>query len=204
VIKIKTLILDPISETAVEYGNDNLELITWNNPSIKNHFADAEAIIVRTFKVTSEIIESMPKLKIIAKHGVGIDNINLEHAREKNIIITNTPTANMNSVAELIFALTLACARKIVESNNRIFNGIEENSPLDLRGIELENKTLGLIGLGKIGTLVGYKFKQAFNMKILVYDKYMSLEDCEKLGFYKYENLDSLLIESNVVNYLFH
>lgn len=199
-IKIKTLILDPISETAVEYGNDNLELITWNNPSIKNHFADAEAIIVRTFKVTSEIIESMPKLKIIAKHGVGIDNINLEHAREKNIIITNTPTANMNSVAELIFALTLACARKIVESNNRIFNGIEENSPLDLRGIELENKTLGLIGLGKIGTLVGYKFKQAFNMKILVYDKYMSLEDCEKLGFYKYENLDSLLIESNVVN----
>src|SRR5699024_12339618 len=110
----------------------------------------------------------MPKLKIIAKHGVGIDNINLEHAREKNIIITNTPTANMNSVAELIFALTLAGARKVVESNNRIFIRIEEHPPLDLRGIALENKTLGLIELGKIGTIGGYKYKRACNMKILV------------------------------------
>src|SRR5699024_5542073 len=181
-------------------GKDSLELITWNTLSIENHFSDAEAIMVRTFKVTSEVIDSMPNLKIIAKHGVGTDNINLEYARKKNIIVTNTPTANMNPVAELVLALTLACARKIVDSNIRIYDGIEENSPLDLRGIELENKTLGLIGLGKIGTLVGHKFKQAFNMRILVYDKYMSLEDCEKLGFYKYENLDSLLIESNVVN----
>lgn len=198
--KIKTLILDPISEKVVEYGKDSLELITWNNISIENHFSDAEAIIVRTYKVTSEVIDSMPNLKIIAKHGVGTDNINLDYAREKNIIVTNTPTANMNSVAELVLALTLACARKIVDSNIRIYDGIEKNSPLDLRGIELENKTLGLIGLGKIGKLVGYKFKQAFNMRVLVYDKYLSQKECEKLGFDKYDNLDSLLVESNVIN----
>lgn len=81
--KIKTLILDPISEKVVEYGKDSLELITWNNISIENHFSDAEAIIVRTYKVTSEVIDSMPNLKIIAKHGVGTDNINLDYAREK-------------------------------------------------------------------------------------------------------------------------
>lgn len=198
--KIKTLILDPIREKVVEYGKDNLELITWNAPFIENHFSDAEAIMVRTFKVTSEVIDSMPNLKIIAKHGVGTDNIDLEYAREKNIIVTNTPTANMNSVAELILTLTLACARKIVDSNIRIYNGIEENSPLDLRGIELENKTLGLIGLGKIGALVGHKFKQAFNMRVLVYDKYLSRTECEKLEFDKHDSLDSLLIESNVIN----
>jgi len=200
VIFIKTLILDQIHQKALEYAKGNLELITRNNSDIENHYSDAEAVMVRTFKMTPEVINTMPNLKIIAKHGVGTDNIDIEYAKEKGIIVTNTPTANMNSVAELIVTLTLACARKIVDSNTRVTNGIEQNSPLDLRGIELRNKTIGLIGLGKIGTTVGNIFMKAFDMQVLVYDKYLSREDCEKLGFIKYDSLDNLLVESDIIN----
>lgn len=199
-IIIKTLILDQIHQEALEYGKESLELVTWENPFIENNYSDAEAVVVRTFKMTPEVIDRMPNLKIIAKHGIGIDNIDLKYAKEKNIVVTNTPTANMNSVAELVLALVLACARKIVDSNTRVNNGIEQNSPFDLRGFELENKTVGLIGLGKIGTLVGKKFMQAFNMHVFVYDKYLSREECEKLGFVKYDTLDNLLIESDIIN----
>lgn len=195
-----TLILDPISNEALKYGTKKLDIIPWDNPDIEKYFDKAEAVIVRTYKISKDIIDCMPNLRIIAKHGVGVDNIDLEYAKSKNIIVTNTPLANMNSVAELVLAMTLACARKVSMAHNQIIEGITQNSPFDLMGMELENKTVGLIGSGKIGSLVGKKFKLAFNMKVIVYDEFISDEKCKNLGFEKYQNLDDLLSESDVIN----
>lgn len=197
---IKTLIFDQINQQALDYGNNNLEIITWEHANMVKYYPDAEAVMVRTFKMTPEVIDAMPNLKIIAKHGVGTDNIDVEYAKEKGIVVTNTPAANMNSVAELVIALALACARKIVDSNMRVKNGIEQNSPLDLRGIELSNKKVGLIGLGKIGATVGKIFSKAFDMQVLVYDKYVSKEECAKLDFIKHDSLDNLLSESDIIS----
>lgn len=196
---MKTLILDPIDSEALEYAIERLDIVDWRNVESKD-YPIAEAVIVRTFKMTKEIMDQMPNLKIIAKHGVGVDNIDLDYAKSKGIIVTNTPQANMNSVAEFVIALALNCARKVTMAHNMVKEGIEKNSPFELAGFELQNKTVGLIGLGRIGTLVGTKLKAAFNTKVLVYDPYASESICEKEGFVKCEHLDQVLKESEIVS----
>lgn len=198
-IPIKTFILDPIDSEALEYARKRLDVVDWTNHDIHNYSA-AEAVIVRTFKMTKEIIDQMPNLKIIAKHGVGVDNIDLEYAKSRGIRVTNTPQANMNSVAELVIALALNCARKVNFAHHMVKEGVGKNSPFELAGFELQNKTVGLIGLGRIGTLVGKKLKAAFNTKVLVYDPYATESICKEEGFIKYGDLDQLLKESDIVS----
>jgi D-3-phosphoglycerate dehydrogenase len=196
---MKTFIFDPIDPSALEYAKEKLDVVAWTDKEIKNYSA-AEAVIVRTFKMTKEVIDQMPNLKIIAKHGVGVDNIDLDYAKSKGIRVTNTPQANMNSVSELVIGLALNCARKISLSQKVVEKGISKNSPVELAGFELQDKTIGLIGLGRIGSLVGQKLKAAFNMNVLVYDPYTSESRCREEGFTKYENLEDLLTESDIVN----
>jgi D-3-phosphoglycerate dehydrogenase len=199
VIPIKTFIFDPIDPVALEYARKRLDIVEWTNKEIEN-YSIAEAAIVRTFKMTREIIDQMPNLKIIAKHGVGVDNIDLDYAKSRGIIVTNTPHANMNSVAELVIALALNCARKVTFAHTMVKKGVEKNSPFELAGFELQNKTVGLIGLGRIGTLVGWKLKAAFHTKVLVYDPYTTESICKKEGFIKCEDLDQVLKESDIVS----
>lgn len=196
---MKTYIFDPISKEALAYAKNHLDVVCWDSPEIKN-CAEAEAVIVRTFKITSDIIDKMPNLKIIAKHGVGVDNIDIPYAKSKGIRVTNTPVANMNSVAELIIGLAFNCVRKVTQSHLTILNGIEKNSPLYLSGYELSGKTLGLIGLGKIGVSVGKKLREAFNMNVIVYDPFATLEQCNSQGFVKTENLDELCIKGDIIS----
>ena len=197
---MKTLVLDQIHQSALDYGQDKLDIVAWDTAKIEDHYAEAEAVIVRTFKMTPKVIDQMPNLKIIAKHGVGVDNIDIDYAKSKNIVVTNTPQANMNSVAELVITLALACARKVVDAHNRVLGGIEKNSPLDLQGMELRGKTLGLIGLGKIGSTVGNIFKNAFDTEVLVFDKFLPKKKCESLGFTYCESLEDLLKSSHIVS----
>ncbi|ASN06272.1 hydroxyacid dehydrogenase [Virgibacillus necropolis] len=196
---MKTFIFDPIDSEALECARERIDVVEWTNKEIKN-YSIAEAVIVRTFKMTKEVMDKMPKLKIIAKHGVGVDNIDLDYAKSRGIRVTNTPQANMNSVAELVIALALNCSRKVNLAQNMVEEGIEKNSPFELVGFELQNKTVGLIGLGRIGTLVGMKLKAAFNTKVLVYDPYTTESVCEKKGFIKYEHLHQVLKKSDIVS----
>ncbi len=196
---MKTLILDPIDSEALEYAKERLDVVDWTALDSKN-YSIAEAVIVRTFKMTREKIDQMPNLKIIAKHGVGVDNIDLDYAKSRGILVTNTPHANMNSVAELVIALALNCARKVSYAHSKVKGGVEKNSPFELAGFEMQGKTVGLIGLGRIGTLVGSKLKAAFDTDVLVYDPFTNESICKKEGFRKCEDLDQLLKESDIVS----
>lgn len=196
---MKTYIFDPISSEALAYAKTHLEVICWDNPDIQD-YRKAEAAIVRTFKMTPAVIDQMPHLKIIAKHGVGSDNIDIPYAKKKGIRVTNTPTANMNSVAELIIGFALNCVRKITQSQRAIRNGIEKNSPFYLSGYELSGKTLGLVGLGKIGISVGIKLRNAFNMNVIVYDPFITTEYCHSLGFKKAESLEELCSTGDIIS----
>lgn len=196
---MKTYIFDPIHEKALEYAKDKLNVVTWVDKEIHNYL-NAEAVIVRTFKMTKDVIDEMPNLKIIAKHGVGVDNIDLDYAKSKGIRVTNTPEANMHSVSELVIGLALNCARKIGLTQKMVEQGAKKNSPVELAGFELQGKIIGLIGLGKIGALVGHKLKAAFNMNVLVFDPYTSEEKCKEEGFTKYDSLESLLKVSDIVS----
>lgn len=195
-----TIIFDPISDEALEYAYENLEkVIKWDE--IKDEDLDnCEACIIRVYKLDKETIDKMPNLKIIAKHGVGTDSIDLDYAKEKGIRVTNTPTANSNSVAELIVGLSLAVSRKIVESHNKVLDGVDRISPPDLTGFELSGKTLGTIGLGNIGSIAVNTFMNGFDMKVLVYDPYIDQSQCDEYGIVKVESLDELLKESDIIN----
>ncbi|MBP2629196.1 MAG: 3-phosphoglycerate dehydrogenase [Firmicutes bacterium] len=196
---MKTYIFDPISNEALAYAQSHLDAVCSDSPEIDN-YAEVEAVIVRTFKMTPAIIDQMPKLKIIAKHGVGVDNIDIPYAKSKGIRVTNTPDANMNSVAELAIGFAFSCVRRITQSQFAVLNGIEKNSPMYLSGYELSGKTLGLIGLGKIGISVGEKLRDAFSMKVIVYDPFATTEHCNSIGFTKIENLDELCSKGDIIS----
>lgn len=196
---MKTYIFDPISEEALTYAQERLGVVRWDSPEINDYVA-AEAAIVRTFPMTPAVIDQMPNLKIIAKHGVGVDNIDIPYAKSKGIRVTNTPLANMNSVAELAIALTLGCVRRVTQSHLASLQGLEKIGPLYLKGYELAGKTLGLIGLGKIGIGIGEKMQKAFSMDVIVYDPFASADRCSALGFAKVETLDELCSKGDVIS----
>ncbi len=197
---MNTYIFDVISPEAKAYAEQHLDrVIMWDDPLIQD-YTQAEAVIVRTFKMNAEVIDKMPNLKIIAKHGVGVDNIDVAYAKQKGILVTNTPLANMNSVAELIIALSLNCARKVNLSHNSVLQGISKNSPLFLTGCELSEKNIGLVGLGKIGSLVGQKFQAAFGANILVYDPFVSEDACAQKGFKKAASLEELCRQADIIS----
>ena len=173
--------------------------MTWKDDKI-NSPSDAEACIVRTYKIGKEEIDAMPKLRIIAKHGVGTDNIDIPYAKSKGILVTNTPTANSISVAEQAIALIFDCARKITQSHIDNKKGLEHNQPMYLKGYEITGKRLGLIGIGHIGYLVGKKLKSGFDMDVYAYDPFISAEKCESMGFHHTKDMDDIIKTCDVIS----
>lgn len=127
------------------------------------------AIVVRYGKITRRIIDSCTNLKVISKHGSGIDTIDIEAASQKNIEVRAAVGANANAVAEHAWALILACAKDIVHLNNRMHGGFWDKSTH--KTMELKGKTLGIIGLGSIGKRTA-EIAAAFGMNVLAYDPY--------------------------------
>lgn len=195
-----TLIFDHISEEALTYAKDNLDKVVYTKDITQEDYKKAEAVIVRIHKMDKDEIDKFANLKIIAKHGAGTDNIDKEYAKHKGIIVTNTPTANSNSVAELIVALALSASRKLVQSHFEVTKGVKTVSPENLTGFELIGKKLGLIGFGNIGSIVASILKNGFNMKVKVYDPFLSKEKIASLGYEKVETIDDILIDSDLVN----
>ena len=155
---------------------------------------DAEIVVIRSStQLTKEIIEKANNLKIIARCGVGVDNIDLEFAKSKNIKVTNSPTANLISVVELTIALIINAARKINLSDIHLKEG--KWSRKEFIGMELSGKQLGIVGYGKAGRLVSERMK-SFGMSIAFYDPYVKDWD----GPEKSLELDQLLSTSDVVS----
>lgn len=162
---------------------------------------ELDAIILRTVDVTKEIIERARNLKVIGKHGVGCNTIDLEAAKKKGIVVVNTPTANMNSVAELIVGLMLSAGRNISQCDAiSKKEGFSRIAPPEMCGVELSGKTIGLVGMGNIARRVGEILKKGFDVTLVGYDPYCSQEQADALGIKKYKNLDDMLEISDFVN----
>jgi D-3-phosphoglycerate dehydrogenase len=158
--------------------------------------ADVEGIILRTnIKVTPEIIEAAPCLKIISRTGAGVDNVNVAAATEKGILVCHTPGVNSISVAEQTLALLLSLAKQLKIIDKAVCEG---NWKIRNAGkaVDIEGKTLGLIGIGRIGSLVAYKCRQAFNMKVIAYDPYVKQAE----GIELCSNLDQVFKEADFIS----
>lgn len=162
---------------------------------------DIEAIILRVFPVDAALMDMLPNLKIISKHGVGCNTIDIEAAKERGIIVTNTPGANANSVAELIVGLMLDICRNISVADRKSQAGeFASIAPKEMTGIELTGKTLGLIGAGNIARIVGKILTGGFGCKVIAYDPYMPAEAMESFGYEKVETVDEVIERSDIVN----
>ena len=156
----------------------------------------ASAIIVRSAtKVDREMIEAAPDLTVIGRAGIGTDNIDLDAATEHGVMVVNAPNANTISAAEHTLALILAQARRVPEADRSLREGRWDRSKF--QGMELHGKTLGVLGLGKIGTLVAQR-ASAFGMHIVAYDPYVSEDRARRLGV-AMEPLEDVLARADII-----
>jgi len=156
---------------------------------------DVDAVVLGIDKCSRKVIESLERVRVIGRHGVGLDNVDLDAATEKGIIVTYTPHANADSVADHTWALILALARKIIPADTSTKTGRWEGTKFI--GIELSRKTIGILGLGTIGQRVA-KRARGFDMNILYYDKYRN-EALEREMGVSYVDLERLLKESDIL-----
>jgi len=155
-----------------------------------------DALVVRSAtKVTDKVIAAAPRLKVIGRAGVGVDNIDVQAATQRGIIVINSPEGNTVAAAEHALALLLSLARNIPQANQSAKAGEWRRS--EFMGAEVYQKTLGVVGVGKIGSLVAQRCK-AFGMRVLGYDPYLSIERAAQLGIEKV-GLDELLATADFV-----
>src|SRR3984957_16587522 len=195
---MKVIVADKISERGVELlrkAGWNIVLTTKDN--LNREIADADALIVRSAtKVTAELLDKAPRLRAVGRAGVGVDNIDLDAATTRGVLVMSTPGGNAVSVAEHTFALLLALARQVPRLDKAMHEGKWEKS--SAAGTEVRGKTLGLIGLGRICSEVAVR-AEAFDMRVLGYDPYISEALAREIQV-ELVPLEKLLAESDFVS----
>lgn len=196
---MKILICDNLNQQVykeLETIGDCVDISKSNSrdKDLANHIKDCEIVVIRSAtKLTKEVLDKAEQLKIIARCGVGIDNVDLDFAKSKNIFVTNAPSANLISVVELTVALIISVSRKLSLADSHLKKGEWNRS--QFLGNELYGKTLGIVGFGKAGRLVAERMK-SFGMSIVFYDPYVT----DWNGSEESIKLDDLLRTADVVS----
>lgn len=196
----KILVTEEIAETGIELlRNAGHEVVVEVNPTperLLEIVGDAEGLIIRSAtKVTSEVLEHAPKMKAVGRAGIGLDNVDVPTATSKGVMVINAPQSNILSAAEHTMALLLAQARNIPQAHNSLVNGKWERSKFG--GVELYAKTIGIIGLGRIGALVAQRCL-AFGMNLVAFDPYISQERAKKMGV-QLKSIEDVVAESDFI-----
>ena len=196
---MKILICDNLNQQVykeLETIGDCVDISKSNSrdKDLANHIKDCEIVVIRSAtKLTKEVLDKAEQLKIIARCGVGIDNVDLDFAKSKSIFVTNSPSANLISVVELTVALIISVSRKLSLADSHLKKGEWNRS--QFLGNELYGKTLGIVGFGKAGRLVAERMK-SFGMSIVFYDPYVT----DWNGSEESIKLDDLLRTADVVS----
>ena len=191
---MKILLPEKIAESGIELLRKDFEVDEKYNLSpeaLLECIGEYDALIVRSAtKVTSEVIEKGSKLKVIGRAGTGVDNIDVETATRKGIIVVNTPESNNISTAEHTIALMLALARNIPQAYSTLKNGKWMRSKF--KGVELYNKTVVILGLGRIGSNVANRLK-SFGMNVMGYDPYVNDDRFDRLGVQRITSIEEAM-----------
>ncbi|MDD2680464.1 MAG: hydroxyacid dehydrogenase, partial [Candidatus Omnitrophica bacterium] len=198
---IKILVSDPLADEGLkilkEVKEFHVDVKTELKPEeLKTAIRDYDALLVRSAtKVTRDIINAAEKLKVIGRAGVGLDNVDLDAATQKGIIVMNTPGGNTVSTAEHAMSMILSLSRNIPQANASTRKGEWKRSKF--MGVELYGKALGIIGFGRIGKEVA-KRALSFGMRVLAYDPFLSRDVAESLGI-KVVELKELFEQSDYI-----
>jgi len=189
-----------VAEPMERLRREGLHILEWREETglgiddLKEKVSQADAWIIGNYEIDAGLLENAPRLQVIAKHGVGVDNIDIPAATQKGILVTIAPGANDQAVADLTMGLLLCLARKIPQADASVKSGQWER----FLGLGLPGKIMGIIGLGRVGQNVARRAK-GFDMQILAYDPYLPEEISRKLGITQ-TDFDTLLRKSDVIS----
>jgi D-3-phosphoglycerate dehydrogenase len=200
---MKVLVCDPISPKGIALLKQRPEFQVTvlekrlTETELLPLVSDVVAMVVRSeTKVTKKIIEAAPKLRVVGRAGVGVDNIDVEAATQHGVVVMNTPGGNTISTAELSFAMILNLARKVPQAHGSMASGKWDRKQFS--GIELAGKTLGVLGMGRIGSEVA-KRAIAFGMRVLAYDPFLSDARAKSLGVELVGELDGVYRDADFI-----
>lgn len=193
------LIADKLAQSTVDALGDSVE-VRWvdgpDRPKLLEAVADADALLVRSAtKVDAEVLAAAPKLKIVGRAGVGLDNVEIPAATERGVMVVNAPTSNIHSAAEHALALILAACRQVPAADKTLREHTWKRSSFN--GVELRDKTVGVVGLGRIGQLVASRLA-AFETHVVAYDPYLPAARAAQLGIELVE-LDELMSRADII-----
>lgn len=179
------VVTEPIHEAGLERLRQAADLVYLPErpgETLEQHLPAAEGVIVRIARLTAERLALAPRLRVIGKHGVGVDNIDLAACRARGITVVSTPGANDESVAEFTIMMLLMLARQVEQAIAAVRSGRFAAARGALRGWELQGRTLGVVGLGRIGARVAEIAHRCFGMRVLAYDPYVTAERAAAVG----------------------
>ncbi len=196
----RVLVKEKIGESGIDLlrGHFDVDLgIDWDDAELSERIGSYDGIVIRSAtKMTAELIEKAERLKVIGRAGVGVDNVDVPAATRRGIVVANAPESNVVTAAEHTMALLLALARNIPRAHASLIDGRWERSKLS--GVELYEKTLGVLGFGRIGQLVAQRAR-GFGMRVLAFDPFVSAERYRELGVDKAESPEDIYAQADFI-----
>ena len=200
--RARVLVKEKIGDSGVALLREHFDVdlgVDWQDGELAQRIGDYEGILIRSAtKMTADLIDRADRLRVIGRAGVGVDNVDVEAATKRGIVVANAPESNVVTAAEHTMALLLALARNIPQAYMSLTSGKWERSKFS--GVELYEKTLGILGFGRIGQLVAQRAR-GFGMRVLAFDPYVSAERYRELGVEKadgpqeiYEHADFITV----------
>lgn len=195
---MKIYILDACHPAGIELAKKFCDVVCWPDAEIANWPENADGVMVRMTPITSDELKRADHVKVICKQGVGFETIDIDAAKKYGIPILRTPGINSEAVAEMAFALSLSVTRRITRFDRMLRNGQEIIRPNHL-GIEMLGKTVGIIGMGNIGTRIAKKWLGAFDAKIIAFDPYAPKNQWADFPHRRVDQIQELLTEADLV-----
>ena len=197
----RVLVKEPIADSGVELLRERFDVdlgLNWSEEELAERIGSYHGILIRSAtRLTADLIARAERLKVIGRAGVGVDNVDVQAATKRGIIVANAPQSNVITAAEHTVALMLALARNVPQAHAALVAGRWERARWG--GVELYEKTLGLLGFGRIGQLVAARAR-AFGMHVIAFDPFVSATRFRELGVEKAESSDALYAGSDFIS----
>jgi D-3-phosphoglycerate dehydrogenase len=196
----RVLVKEKIGDSGIELLREHFDVelgIDWSDEELAERIGDYEGIVIRSAtKLTAELIDRAGALRAIGRAGVGVDNVDVEAATRRGIVVANAPESNVVTAAEHTMALLLALARNIPQAYASLIDGRWERSKFS--GVELYEKTLGILGFGRIGQLVAGRAR-GFGMRVIAFDPFVSAERYRDLGVDKADSPEDIYAQADFI-----
>ncbi|MGH2832598.1 MAG: phosphoglycerate dehydrogenase [Solirubrobacteraceae bacterium] len=198
--RAKVLVKEKIGASGVALLEEHFDVeigVDWEDGELERRIGEYDGILIRSAtKMTAELIEAATRLKVIGRAGVGVDNVDVPAATKRGIVVANAPESNVVTAAEHTLALLLALARNIPRAHMSLTGGKWERSKFS--GVELYEKTLGILGFGRIGQLVAQRAR-GFGMRVLAFDPFVSAERYRELGVEKADSPEDVYAQADFI-----